>query len=61
MYLIIICSGCGRLLIADASTKSRKCPYCGIKVWLSKAKKVGRAEKAIEASVLVQQLKRKRP
>lgn len=60
MYLIVVCSGCGRLLVADAEKKSRRCPYCGVKVWLAKAKRVGSAETAIGASELVQRLKRRK-
>jgi len=60
MYLIVVCSGCGRLLVADADKKSRKCSYCGIRVWLSKVKKVERAETAMDASDLVQRLKRRK-
>lgn len=59
MYLIVVCGGCGRLLVADAGKKSRRCPYCGTKVWLAKARHAGRAETAREASELVQHLKRR--
>lgn len=58
MFSVVICLGCGRLLAADASKKSRRCPYCGVKVWLAKAKQVGQAETAREAVELVQFLKR---
>jgi DNA-directed RNA polymerase subunit RPC12/RpoP len=60
MYLIVVCGSCGRLLVADGSKKSRRCSYCGFKVWLAKAKRVESAESAREASELVQYLKRKR-
>lgn len=60
MYLIFVCSGCGMLLVADASKKSRRCPYCGVRVWLAKAKRVGSAGTAMEASELVQYLKRRK-
>ncbi len=60
MYLIVVCVGCGRLLVADDGKKSRRCPYCGVRVWLAKAKRVGSAGSARDASELVQCLKRKR-
>lgn len=59
MYLIVVCGGCGRLLVADAGKKSRRCPYCGARMRLAKAKRVGSAETAREASELVQHLKRR--
>ena len=58
MYLIVVCGGCRRLLVADGGKRSRRCPYCGVRVWLAKAKRVGGAETAREASELVQRLKR---
>ena len=60
MYLIVVCGGCGRLLVADGGKKSRMCPYCGVRVWLAKAKRVGSAESAREASKLVQHLKQRK-
>lgn len=60
MYKILVCTGCGRLLVADASKKSRKCPYCGVRIQVDQARLVGTAKTAIEASELVQYLKRKR-
>jgi len=60
VYLIVVCGGCGRLLVADAVNKSRRCPYCGVRVWLARAKRVGSAETAREASELVRYLKRKK-
>jgi len=60
MYLIVVCSGCGRLLVANMEANSRRCPYCGVRVRLAKAKRVGGAKTAREASVLVQHLKQRR-
>jgi DNA-directed RNA polymerase subunit RPC12/RpoP len=60
LYLIVVCDGCGRLLVADGGKKSRRCPYCGVRVWLSRARVVGNAGSAREALVLVQRLKRER-
>jgi len=58
MYLIVVCSNCGHLLVADGEKKSRSCSYCGVRVWLVKARRLGSAETAKEASELVQHLKR---
>ncbi|MCK4633876.1 DUF1922 domain-containing protein [Candidatus Bathyarchaeota archaeon] len=60
MYKILVCTGCGRFLVADASKKSRRCPYCGVRIQVIKARHVGSAKTAIEASELVQYLKRRR-
>ncbi len=59
MCVIVVCGGCGRRLVADDEFKSRQCPHCGFKVWLSKARVVGSAESSKEAVELVQHLKRK--
>ncbi len=61
MYLIVVCGGCGRLLVADAAKKSRLCAYCGFKVLLTNARRVASAETSREASELVQHLKLKKP
>jgi len=50
---------CGKLFVADGSKKSRRCPYCGVRVWLTKAKHFGTAETARKASELVKYLKQK--
>jgi DNA-directed RNA polymerase subunit RPC12/RpoP len=55
--LILICSNCGGLLLAKAETKTRSCPYCGFTVKIEKAKKVGSAPTAQEASTLLKELK----
>ena len=59
MYLIVVCSTCGRLLVADGDKKSRRCAYCGVKVSLTKVKFVGSVETAREAAEVVQLLKQK--
>ncbi|UCH31893.1 MAG: DUF1922 domain-containing protein [Candidatus Bathyarchaeota archaeon] len=58
--MIIVCSSCGMLLVADSAKRSRRCSYCGQRVLLNKAKLVGSAETAREAIVLVQKLKRRK-
>jgi hypothetical protein len=55
--LILTCNNCGGLLLAKADTKTRSCPYCGFTVKIDKAKKVGSAPTAQEASILLKKLK----
>jgi predicted RNA-binding Zn-ribbon protein involved in translation (DUF1610 family) len=55
--LILACSNCGGLLLAKADTKTRTCPYCGATIKTEKAKKVGSAPTAQEASTLLKKLK----
>jgi len=59
VFVIVVCEGCGRLLVANGNLKSRRCPYCGFRVWLTKAKLVASVETAREACELVQRLKRR--
>jgi uncharacterized Zn finger protein (UPF0148 family) len=56
--LIIACSRCEGLLLAKTGQKTRTCPYCGARVEVEKAKTVGSAENAYEASALLRRLKR---
>jgi predicted RNA-binding Zn-ribbon protein involved in translation (DUF1610 family) len=55
--LILACDKCGGLLLAKADTKTRTCPYCGATVRIIKARKVGSAPTAQEASTLLKKLK----
>ncbi|MCJ7767297.1 DUF1922 domain-containing protein [Candidatus Bathyarchaeota archaeon] len=55
--LILACNNCGGLLLAKADTKTRTCPYCGATVKTDKARKVGSAPTAQEASTLLRKLK----
>jgi DNA-directed RNA polymerase subunit RPC12/RpoP len=57
VYLVVVCGGCGRLLVAKADAKTRTCPYCGYRVSMHKAKRVASAKDAGQASKLVQRLK----
>ncbi|MCK5631656.1 DUF1922 domain-containing protein [Candidatus Bathyarchaeota archaeon] len=57
MYLVVSCPNCGRLFVAAAGQRSRTCPYCTSRVRLAKAKHLGKAETAREASELAQYLK----
>jgi uncharacterized Zn finger protein (UPF0148 family) len=55
--LILACDKCGGLLLAKADTKTRTCPYCGATVKIIKARRVGSAPTAQEASTLLKKLK----
>ncbi|MGA2769035.1 MAG: DUF1922 domain-containing protein [Candidatus Bathyarchaeia archaeon] len=55
--LIIVCSRCGGLLLAKADQKTRSCPHCGFTILLQKAQKLGSANTANEASVMLRKMK----
>ncbi|UCD96229.1 MAG: DUF1922 domain-containing protein [Candidatus Bathyarchaeota archaeon] len=57
MYLVVACPKCGHLFVAAAGQQSRTCPFCTARVRLMKAKRLGKADTAREASVLAQHLK----
>ncbi len=58
MFLIVVCSTCGRLLVADGDKKSRRCAYCGTRLSLNKVKVISSVETAGEAAEVIQLLKR---
>jgi len=58
-YVVFVCSGCGRFLIAKAGQKNKQCNYCGAIVDLWKAKKMQSASSAREASKLAREFKMK--
>jgi DNA-directed RNA polymerase subunit RPC12/RpoP len=58
--LIINCTQCNGLLLANEAQKTRTCPYCGKRIDLYKANKVASAESAFEASQILRELKAKR-
>ncbi|MCW4051814.1 MAG: DUF1922 domain-containing protein [Candidatus Bathyarchaeota archaeon] len=60
LYLIVVCSTCGKLLVADGEKKSRRCAYCGTKLSLNKVKLVGSVETAGKAAEIVQLLKQEK-
>jgi DNA-directed RNA polymerase subunit M/transcription elongation factor TFIIS len=60
LFLVIICDECGGLLLAKTEHKTRKCPYCGSRVNVEKAKKVASAENAQNASTILQEMKRRK-
>ncbi len=57
--LVIMCNECGGLMLAKTEQKTRACPYCGSKVHVEKARILGTAENAFEASELLRRLKKK--
>jgi DNA-directed RNA polymerase subunit RPC12/RpoP len=60
LYLIVVCSTCGRLLVANGDKKSRRCAYCGTRLSLDKVKCVGSVETAGKAAEIVQLLKQEK-
>lgn len=54
---VVVCSKCGGFLLAKADQRTRTCPYCGSRVAVERAKKLGSAKTSLEASTLLQKLK----
>jgi len=59
MYLVILCPECGKLLLAKSEQKTRTCPYCQKRIVIYKAIKVAKAKTAREASIIIQEIKKK--
>ncbi|MGB9741155.1 MAG: DUF1922 domain-containing protein [Candidatus Bathyarchaeia archaeon] len=57
-FFVVVCGKCGGLLLAKAEQKTRTCPYCGFRVDVCTAKKLGSARTAYEASELLRSLKK---
>ena len=55
--VIVVCTRCGNLLLANATQKTKTCPYCGSQIILYKARKVATAENAYKASEILKRLK----
>jgi hypothetical protein len=55
--LIVQCPKCGGLMLTSKGQKTKTCPYCGSHVDLLRAKKVGSADNAFEASEMLRKLK----
>ena len=60
MYLVIVCYGCGRFLLAKATQKTKRCPYCAVRLNVVSAKKIAQVKTAQEASNYIRALKRGR-
>lgn len=56
-FLIVVCSHCGKFLMANVKQKTRTCPHCGFKVVIERAKKVASAQNAYDASAILRRLK----
>jgi len=59
MYIVVVCYGCGQLLLAKTSQKTRRCPYCDARLVLDKTKKVIHVKTAQKASSVIRALKSK--
>jgi len=57
---IIECPNCKGLMLATANKKTKTCPYCGTRVEVCKAKRLARAETAMQASEMLRKLKAER-
>jgi len=57
MYLVVVCYGCGQFLLAKTNQKTRRCPYCEIRLILDKTRKAAHAKTPQEASNLIRALK----
>jgi DNA-directed RNA polymerase subunit RPC12/RpoP len=58
--LIIKCSKCGGLLLAQAAQETRSCPYCSFRISVDRAMKLATAKNAYEASNILQKLKQEK-
>ena len=56
-YVVFVCSGCGRFLMARDGQKSKRCNYCESVVDLWSANRVASAGSAREASRIVREFK----
>ena len=57
MYLVIVCYGCGRFLLAMGDQKTKCCPYCAVRLKLTKTKKIAYMKTVQEASNYIRSLK----
>lgn len=57
MYVVIVCYGCGRFLLAKGAQKTKCCPYCAARLKLVSAKKIVHVKTAQEASNYIRALK----
>ncbi len=56
-FVIVICTKCRGILAAKEGCKTSKCPYCGFRLLLNRARKVTTAQTAEEASRILRKLK----
>jgi DNA-directed RNA polymerase subunit RPC12/RpoP len=57
MYVVVVCYGCGRFLLAKGAQKTKRCPYCEAQLTLDKTKKMVHVKTAQEASNCIRALK----
>jgi len=57
---IVECPNCKGLMLATVNKKTKTCPYCGTRVDTGKAKRLARAETAMQASEMLRKLKAER-
>jgi DNA-directed RNA polymerase subunit RPC12/RpoP len=57
MYVVVVCYGCGRFLLAKGIQKTKRCPYCEVRLRLEKTKKLVHVKTAQEASNYLRELK----
>lgn len=56
-YLVVVCTHCGRFLLATSNKRTRSCPYCGKRVAIEDARVIARSENAQEARLILQETK----
>ena len=59
LYLVIMCYGCGKLVLVKAKQRTRVCPYCQKRILVEKARKIANVSSSREASEIIQMLKKK--
>jgi DNA-directed RNA polymerase subunit RPC12/RpoP len=57
MFMVVVCYGCGRFLLAKSTQKTKRCTYCETRLTLIKAKKLAQVETAQEASNYLRAIK----
>jgi len=59
LYLVIMCYGCGKLVLVKAEQRTKVCPYCQKRILVEKARKIANVSSPREASEIIQMLKKK--
>jgi hypothetical protein len=57
MYVVVVCYSCGRFLLATGMQKTKRCPYCEVRLRLDKTKKLVHVKTVQEASNYLRELK----
>ena len=53
LYIIVVCGECGRPSVGSMSQKTRRCPYCGNRINLVRARILAKAASAEDARVIL--------